>query len=154
MEQRGWGWLKEGLSSGEIRRLHVLTPGRDLERNSGTATVKPRSVSDWLFNVPVRIEGKKVDPRRTAVAPDDKPGEGEEEIEGGTFGGEGGSGANGGGGGEGKGGAGKRGGEQPRPTIPIRYRTFATDAGVYVMTVQSEERFGEVRDSKRVDCWR
>lgn len=97
--------------------------------------------------LPAKIEGKKIDPRRTSAAPDHvAPGEGEDEVEGGgsDFP-EGGNGGGGGGGGEGdKGKFGKGGpqGEQSKPTIPIRYRTFATniDAGVYSLTVQSQEK--------------
>jgi hypothetical protein len=118
---------------------HFLPDDSDTPEESFEAGEEQTMESLDRTRLPQTIEGKKIDPRRTATAPDDTPGEGEEEIEGGTFGG--GSGGGGGdGGGEGKGGTGKGGGEQPRPTIPIRYRTFATDAGVYAMTVQSEER--------------
>jgi hypothetical protein len=101
--------------------------------------------------LPEKIGGKTIDPRRTSARPDHvKPGEGTDEIEtgGGDFPPEGGTGSGGGTGeGAGEGGAGKRGrggpqGEESKPTIPIRYRTFATnvDSGVYAVTVQSENK--------------
>ena len=97
--------------------------------------------------LPERIEGKKIDPRRGSQQPDQiEPGEGNEDTEGGgaTFEGAGGNGGNGGGGSNGAGNRGKGGstGEQSKPSIPIRYRTFATNlgAGLYAMTVQSEQK--------------
>jgi hypothetical protein len=97
--------------------------------------------------LPEKIEGKKIDPRRTfAKRSHVELGEGEEDVEGGEDGwSEGGGGGDDGGGGEGgEGATGKGGakGEELKPTIPIRYRTFATnlDAGVYTMRVQSEEK--------------
>jgi hypothetical protein len=98
-----------------------------------------------------KIEGKKIDPRRTSAKPDHvKPGEGIDDVEGGgadLFPEGGGSGGGGGGEGGGEGGTGKEGkggpqGEESKPTIAIRYRTFATnvDSGVYALTVQTEDK--------------
>ena len=88
--------------------------------------------------LPEKIEGRKIDPRRTTAQPDqsvsdDGAGQGE---------GEGGTGANGqDGGGSGQSKKGGSTGEQSKPTIPMRYRTFAKniDAGVYALTMQSEK---------------
>jgi hypothetical protein len=97
--------------------------------------------------LPEKLDGRKIDPRRTSSQPDHVVvGEGEDDVEGegvgfpegtGGGGGEGGNGA-----GKGKSGKGGPTGEQSKPTIPIRYRTFATnvDAGIYSVTVQSEEK--------------
>jgi hypothetical protein len=88
--------------------------------------------------LPEKIEGRKIDPRRTTSQPDQSaPGDGDGEGEG--DGGTGGGGIDGGGGGQGKKGGST--GEQSKPTIPMRYRTFATnlDAGVYAVTMQSEK---------------
>jgi len=98
--------------------------------------------------LPEKIEGKKIDPRRTSAQPDNVAvGEGEEDVEGGEGGWrEGKTNGDGdeGNGEDGKGTTGKGGpqGEQSKPTIPILYRTFATnlDAGVYALTVQSEHK--------------
>jgi hypothetical protein len=99
--------------------------------------------------LPEKIEGKKMDSRRTSAQPDDiRPGEGDDDVEGGGSDFPEGNGSGGGGGsGTGDGGSGSNGkggpqGEQSRPTIPIRYRTFATnvDSGVYALTVQSENK--------------
>jgi site-specific DNA-cytosine methylase len=87
-----------------------------------------------------KIQGRKLDPRHASIQGESTPGEGDEEVEG--VGGE----RNGGtGGGRGaKGGQGKGGshGDESKPSIPIRYRTFATnvDAGIYSITVQSEQK--------------
>jgi hypothetical protein len=92
--------------------------------------------------LPEKIVGKKIDPRRTTAQPDQNvSGEGDGQDDGG---GGGGGNGQGGGDGDGKGEKGEKGGttgEQSKPTIPIRYRTFATnlDAGVYALTVQSEK---------------
>jgi hypothetical protein len=91
--------------------------------------------------LPEKITGKKIDPRRTAPQPDQPvPGEGDEE-EGGERSFPEGDGGGGGGGG-GKDAPGGTASPQSKPVIPIRYRTFATnlDAGVYALTVQSEEK--------------
>jgi hypothetical protein len=110
-----------------------------------------KSESESRSRLPEKIEGKKIDPRRTTTRPDHvAPGEGEEEGDGGGSqipegDGEGGGGG-GGGSGDGEGGTGpgkgRPEGEQAKPTIPIRYRTFATnvDSGVYSLTVQSENK--------------
>jgi hypothetical protein len=98
--------------------------------------------------LPEKIAGRKIDPRRTSAQPDHVlPGEGEDDVEGGGAdfpggGGGGGNGFGGGAGGKGKFGKGGPQGEQSKPTIPIRYRTFATnvDAGIYALTVQSEKK--------------
>jgi len=94
--------------------------------------------------LPEKVEGRKIDPRRTSAKPDHvKPGEGSDEVEGEsdiTEGeGEAGTGGNGGTKSVGKG---EPQGEESVPTIPIQYRTFATnpDAGVYTLTVQSEDK--------------
>jgi len=90
--------------------------------------------------LPEKIEGKKIDPRKTTAQPDHAvPGDGDGEGEGDD--GTGGGGQDGGGGSE----QGKKGGstgEQSKPTIPMRYRTFATNlsAGVYSLTMQSEKQ--------------
>lgn len=112
-----------------------------------------------------KIEGKVFDPRRRAMQPnhsyteeqDDEESEGQvgegdgqgEYDRGGGGGGEndgdgGGNRRSGGGGG---GSAGK-GGNQPKPAIQIRYRTFSTnpDAGVYAMTAAPE--IDEDRDAR------
>jgi hypothetical protein len=97
--------------------------------------------------LPDKIDGRKIDPRRTSARPDHvKPGEGTDDVEGGGADFPEAGGGNGGGGdGRGEGGTGKNGkggpqGEESKPTIPIRYRTFATnvDSGVYALTVQSD----------------
>jgi hypothetical protein len=100
--------------------------------------------------LPEKIEGKKIDPRRASMQPDNKrPGDDEDETEGeggggGGFEGEGGGVGGSGDGDGGKGGRGQAGsqGDQAKPTIPIRFRTFATNvsAGVYSVTVQSEQK--------------
>jgi len=100
--------------------------------------------------LPEKIEGKKLDLRKSSSQPDHiEPGEGDEDVEGGGAEFEGGGGG-GGGGGSGANGSGNRGkggpkGEESKPTIPIRYRTFATNlgAGLYAMTVQSEQKNGK-----------
>jgi hypothetical protein len=95
--------------------------------------------------LPEKIEGKRIDPRRGSQQPDHiEPGEGDDtEGGGGTF--EDGGGNGGGGGGSNGGGSRGKGspkGEESKPSIPIRYRTFATNlaAGLYAMTVQSEQK--------------
>src|SRR5579872_6899351 len=101
--------------------------------------------------LPEKIEGKKIDPRRTSAKPDHvKPGEGTDDLEGGggdlppegDGGGGGGGGEGGGEGGTGKDAKGGPQGQESKPTIAIRYRTFATnvDSGVYALTVQSENK--------------
>jgi len=97
--------------------------------------------------LPEKIEGKKVDPRKSSSQPDHiEPGEGDEDTEGGgsTFEGPGGGGGGNGAGSNGSGNKGKGGpkGEESKPSIPIRYRTFATNlgAGLYAVTVQSEHK--------------
>jgi len=98
--------------------------------------------------LPDKIEGRKLDARKSSSQPDHiEPGEGDEDIEGGGSELEGGSGAGFGKGGSGSNGSGKGGkggpkGEESKPSIPIRYRTFATNlgAGLYAMTVQSEQK--------------
>ncbi|HEX3103658.1 MAG TPA: hypothetical protein VHQ22_04375 [Terriglobales bacterium] len=97
--------------------------------------------------LPEKIEGKKIDPRRTPMQPDNqRPGENDDETEGEGSDptGQGGSSGGDGNGGSGEGGQGKGGsqGEQSKPAIPIRFRTFATNvsAGVYSVTVQSEKK--------------
>lgn len=99
--------------------------------------------------LPERISGKKIDPRNAQLQPDSqKFGDSDIETEGeggrsgfeGTGGGTGGSGdGTGGRGGKEKGGAV---GEQSKPAIPVRFRTFATNvsSGVYSVTVQSEQK--------------
>lgn len=98
--------------------------------------------------LPEKIQGRKIDPKRSPMQPDNKrPGEDEGETEGeggfipeGTGGGGGGSGdGDGGKGGQGRGGSQ---GDQSKPAIPIKFRTFATNlaAGVYSVTVQSEQK--------------
>ena len=93
--------------------------------------------------LPEKIPPRKIDPRRTTSKPEGTEGEGDI-IDGGDFpGGEGkGGDGNGGGNGSGSGHKGHGGGEQPMPTIPIRYRTFAknVDSGVYSLTIQSEDK--------------
>ncbi len=121
------------------------------EAFEGTEEQKSESAERTLL--PEKIEGKRMDPRRQAMQPDRRAaGEGEEETEGeGTDspgnggGGNGGGGTNGGGGGKRKG---TSGGEQAKPTIPIRYRTFATDlaAGVYAVTIQLEQKSSKTAD--------
>jgi hypothetical protein len=97
--------------------------------------------------LPPKIEGKKVDPRRSSSQPDHMEfGEGDDDMEGGgsIFEGTGGMGGGAGAGSNGTGNRGKGGpkGEESRLSIPIRYRTFATNlgAGVYAMTIQSEHK--------------
>ncbi|MGO9274998.1 MAG: hypothetical protein ACLQOO_33000 [Terriglobia bacterium] len=103
--------------------------------------------------LPEKIEGKKIDSRRSSVAPDHaEEGEGEGEAQGEDGGGHeepgGGSGGSGDDSGNGdrdrKGGTQKGGsqGEQPKPSVPIRYRTFATNlaTGTYNISVQSAQR--------------
>ena len=105
--------------------------------------------------LPQKIEGRKIDARRQSMQPDkSRPEEGDDETESdtsdGTGGGpgkatnegDGGQGSGGGGKGEGNAGAGKggSGGVQSKPSIPIRYRTFArnADAGVYNLAVATQ----------------
>jgi hypothetical protein len=101
--------------------------------------------------LPEKIEGKKIDPRRTSSQPD-VSAEGEGEGEGDVGGGGGDDGAGGGDGKGGKGSAGGGQGEQSKPAIPIRYRTFATnlDAGVYALNVKSEK---STPSSAMVSLW-
>lgn len=106
--------------------------------------------------LPEKIEGKKIDPRRRTMQPDEgQPEAGDEETEDGEGEGTGGGpgdenndsdgGSGGGGGGEGDGDSGDakggKGGTQSKPSIPIRYRTFSTnvDAGVYTLAVAAEK---------------
>lgn len=98
--------------------------------------------------LPEKIEGKKLDLRKSSSQPDHiEPGEGDEDVDGGGADFEGGGGGGGGGGSNGSGNRGKGGpkGEESKPTIPIRYRTFAINlgAGLYAMTVQSEQKSGK-----------
>jgi hypothetical protein len=104
--------------------------------------------------LPEKIESKRIDSRRKPSQPDEhSPIEGDEDTEvmggEGTSGGEdhkenGGQGEGGGGGGDGEGDSkptkGGRGGIQSKPSIPIRYRTFAINpaAGVYSATVRAQ----------------
>jgi hypothetical protein len=98
--------------------------------------------------LPQKIDGKKLDPRRSSSQPDHiEPGEGDEDADGGgsdvTGTGVGaGNGAGPGENGSSTGGKGGPKGEESKPSIAIRYRTFAKnlDAGVYAVTVQSEHR--------------
>ena len=98
--------------------------------------------------LPEKIEGKKLDARKSSSQPDHiEPGEGDEDTEGGGAGFEGGAGGGFGAGGSGSNGSGNQGkggpkGEESKPSIPIRYRTFATNlsAGLYAVTVQSEQK--------------
>ena len=98
--------------------------------------------------LPQKVEGRKIDPKRSTVAPvpvDGRQGdeESDEDLGGGSKTDSGGGSDNGTGPGRnGKKKDGKDSGEQSKPSIPIRYRTFATNvqAGVYTVTVQSEER--------------
>lgn len=106
--------------------------------------------------LPEKIEGKKIDPRRRTMQPDEsKPETGDEDTEDGEGEGTGGGpgekenetdgGSGGGGGGEDEGDAdgakGGKGGTQSKPSIPIRYRTFSTnvDAGVYTLALAPEK---------------
>lgn len=103
-----------------------------------------------------KIEGKEIQPRKEMQPNESTPEEGDEETEEpgnteGTGGGLGGSpndtdgGTGGGGGGTGGGGAegakGGAGGAGSKPAVPIRYRTFPTNApaGVYKVTVAPEK---------------
>ena len=104
--------------------------------------------------LPDKIEGKKIDPKRRLMQPDDSSADdGDEDTEGGSGGGSGGGdgdndsdgGGGAGGGGKGEGDSdetkGSKGGAQSKPSIPIRYRSFSTnpDAGVYALTVTSKK---------------
>lgn len=105
---------------------------------------------------PGRIEGKKIEPRKEMQPDQSTPEEGEEDTEKpadteGTGGGPGegpsdtDGGTGGGGGGTESGGAegakGGAGGAGSKPPVPIRYRTFPTNApaGVYKVTVAPEK---------------
>jgi hypothetical protein len=96
--------------------------------------------------LPDKIEGKKIDPRKSSSQPDHiEPGEGDEDAESGsdfTSTGDEGGGMGAGSNASGAGGKGGPKGEESKPSIPIRYRTFATNlgAGLYAVTVQSEQR--------------
>lgn len=102
--------------------------------------------------LPEKIEGKRIDQRSRTMQPNEgKPDEGDDETEDGTGEGTGGGtgegtnesvgGSGGGGGGEGEGDSGDakggKGGTQSKPSIPIHYRTFSTnaEAGVYMLAV-------------------
>lgn len=102
--------------------------------------------------LPAKIPGRKMDSRAKPMQPDhqkqddegENEGEGREGFEGGSGGSEG-----SGGGGEGEkdkensGDAdGSHGGVNPKPAVPIRYRTFAQDyaTGVYTATVVCEQQ--------------
>jgi hypothetical protein len=119
-----------------------LPDDNDTPEDSFEGGEEQKTESANRSRLPEKIEGKKIDPKRTTAQPEQaSTGEGDGE-QGGTGGGEGGDGE----GGDGPGGPGAIGGggglgEQSKPTIPIRYRTFATnlDAGVYSLTVQSEK---------------
>lgn len=115
-----------------------------------------------------QLPGRKIDPRRRQLQPDDtKPGSGLEPTEepggDGTGGGPGGGpndvdGGSGGGGGGGEGeGSGKRvaggpGGGSGKPPIPIFFRTFARNllAGVYSVVV-TPKRKGSLRAMLRIN---
>lgn len=103
-----------------------------------------------------KIEGKKIEPRKQMQPDQATPEEGEEETERpgdieGTGGGpgrgpndtDGGTGGGGGGtgGGSAEGAKGGAGGTSSQPPVPIRYRTFPTNApaGVYKVTVAPEK---------------
>lgn len=120
------------------------------EEEFESADSEVKSESAERSPLPEKIPGRKIDPRRSSMQPDNglpRGGDGDEETatEGTEFAftpGEGGGGGNGTGNGT-KPEPGKTSkGQEPKPTIPIRYRTFATNlsAGVYKVTVQSEQK--------------
>lgn len=105
--------------------------------------------------LPEKIEGRRIDPRRKTMQPDKTTPEGEEDEteadEGeGTGGGpgkteneaDGGAGAGGGGKGEGiaTSTSGAKGGVHSKPSVPVRYRTFATnpDKGAYSLILEQQ----------------
>jgi hypothetical protein len=94
---------------------------------------------------PGKIEGRKTEPRKQ-MRPDERVPEVEDGTEGPSGGGgKGGGGVNGdggNGGGDQGGGGGAGGGAASKPAIPIRYRTFASDAaaGVYKVMVAAETK--------------
>jgi len=102
--------------------------------------------------LPEKIEGRKIDPRRQTMQPDKQKPQGEEDEteagEGEGTGGGPGKNANENDGGQGSGGGGKgdgnaasetggKGGVQSKPSVAVRYRTFATkpEEGVYNLMV-------------------
>lgn len=93
--------------------------------------------------LPEKIAGRKIDPRRAVLEPDNAAsGEGEEPTGDGGDEGDGGPGNGAGGRRDGyEGGEGGTGGDLPKPIIPITYRTFATNisAGVYMVSVRPEK---------------
>lgn len=107
--------------------------------------------------LPKKIDGRKIDPSRKPKQPDaSKPEGDEEETEAGEGEGTGGGlgkdtnattgGQGGGGGGTGDGNAGSelggKGGAQSKPSVPVRYRTFAknADTGLYILLVARQEK--------------
>jgi uncharacterized membrane protein YgcG len=117
--------------------------------------------------LPEKIEGKGIDPQRRSMQPDRLKTEDEDDDEtesengegtgrGEGVGGGGGAGAGGGGGGRGGGGgggtSGGRGGSQPKPAIPVRYRTFSInpEAGVYAVTAAPQI---EAEQDARIVIW-
>lgn len=107
--------------------------------------------------LPEKINGRRIDPSRKSKQPDDSKPEGdEEETEAGEGEGtgngpskgendtDGGQGGAGGGKGDGDAGSelGGKGGAQSKPSVPVRYRTFAKNAdnGLYVLLVARQEK--------------
>lgn len=107
--------------------------------------------------LPENIPGRKIDSRRQSMQPDNSNPEGDEEdTEAGHGDGSGGGagedtnetdgGAGGSGGGKGEGSAssdiGGKGGVYSKPSVPVRYRTFAKNAanGVYALMVTRQEK--------------
>ncbi len=126
------------------------------ESFEGASTENSKSESAIRNLLPEQIPGSRIDPRKRTMQPDrSHAGDGIEETESpdpyGDTGGGAGETTNSGGGGDGQGpgsGNGKNAtaegggdGVQPKPSIPVRYRTYCRDAasGVYALAVEPDK---------------
>ena len=120
------------------------------ESFDGEADVPAEQETPERQPLPEKIQGKKINPGRRTMQPDQTQteDEGEEETNVGVGDGPGGYGGGGEGngsggrygGGEGQGEKGGKGGTTSKPTVPIRYRAFSINpgAGVYAVTAAPE----------------
>jgi hypothetical protein len=141
-----------------IPDLHRFLPDDDeTDEESFEGSESPtKSETPERAPLPQIIPGRKIEPRQQPMQPDNAKPEGEEKEtesgEGGDSGGpgegakeiDGGTGPIGGGKEEGNAGAetGGKGGTQPKPAVPVYYRTFAktADSGVYILVVSRQAK--------------